>query len=120
MILKKRLKMKITGKVLNREKGGYKGGSRVKYLVATEGPNKDSVYSRSKEIEEFLFRDSLVDVDYYISNHIIPALDRVVGCIKKDINLHHWVDHISKSSVIQDRVDLKKIRLTKFIVKNFR
>ena len=76
----------------------------MKYLVATAGPNKDSVFSRSQEIEEFIFGDSLVDVDYYISNHIIPALDRVVGCIKTDINLHTWVDQIAKSTVIQEKV----------------
>ena len=47
-------------------KGGPCGGSRVKYAIAAAGPNKDSVYDRVEEIEEFIFGARILDIDYYI------------------------------------------------------
>ena len=50
-------------------KGGPHGGSRVKYAIAATGGKSDSVYAKVEEVDQFIFGDKLIDVDYYIQVH---------------------------------------------------
>ena len=60
------------------EKSVSAAGSRVKYFVAANDPESDSVYSKVAQIEDVLYGKRHLDIDYYIEVSFLNSISRKV------------------------------------------
>ncbi|CAG5114402.1 Oidioi.mRNA.OKI2018_I69.chrUn_2.g17217.t1.cds [Oikopleura dioica] len=75
---------------------GPPSGERIKYCVAVPTPESgESVFSRTWEVEEFLFGDLQPDIDWIIRIHILPGLERLLGAVHPLLRASRWEEDIT-------------------------
>jgi len=88
-------------------------GERIKYCVAMQSiaskAKERSVFSRTWEVEQFLFGNLEPDVDWVINRHILPGLERLLGAVHPSLRAARWENEIKGKKLTLSSKNISKV-----------
>ena len=88
-------------------------GERIKYCVAMQTiaskAKERSVFSRTWEVEQFLFGDFEPDVDWVVNRHILAGLERLLGAVHPSLRASRWEHEIKGKKLTMSSKNISKV-----------